>query len=318
MDLLPEKEIPWIMELFEKQAKGENSLVENIPVKRKDGTVFYADINTSSVNIAGRSYNLGMFRDVTERKRNEEMRRENERLQLANRTKNDFLSIMSHELRTPLNAIIGFSNLLINKSAGELNEKQQRYAGNVYSSGKHLLGIIDDVLDLTNAESGNMEIIIQKMSVPNAFNTSVDLIKEKAASRNVIIKKQIGHDIEYIETDPNRFRQVLNNLLDNAVKFSKPEGGTVTITAEKEGKMVKFKVSDTGIGIRDEDMWRLFQSFEQLETGISRKYEGTGLGLAISKKLVEILGGRITVESKYGEGSTFTFYLPLVPGKSET
>ncbi len=317
MGLHPEKDIPWIMELFDKQAKGEITLIENIPVKRKDGTVFYADINTSSVNIAGRSYNLGMFRDVTERRRNEEMRRENERLELANRTKNEFLSVMSHELRTPLNAIIGFSELLKNKDAGELNKKQQRYADNVYSSGKHLLSIIDDILDLTKVESGKMEIIIEKMSVPNAINTVVDVIKEKAASRNIMIKKQISHDIEFIETDPNRFRQVLNNILDNAVKFSKPKGGTVTITSEKEGEMAKFKVSDTGIGIRDEDMGRIFLSFEQLETGISRKYEGTGLGLAISKKLVEILGGRITVESKYGDGSTFTFYLPLVTEKAE-
>ncbi|MDD5615336.1 MAG: PAS domain S-box protein [Candidatus Methanoperedens sp.] len=317
MGIHPEKDIPWIMELFDKQARGEFSLVVNIPVKRKDGTVFYADINTSSVNIAGRSYNLGIFRDVTERRRNEEMRRENERLELANRTKNEFLSVMSHELRTPLNAIIGFSDLLKNKDAGELNKKQQRYADNVYSSGKHLLSIIDDILDLTKVESGKMEIIIEKMSVPNAINTVVDVIKEKAASRNIIIKKQISHDIEFIETDPNRFRQVLNNILDNAVKFSKPKGGTVTITAEKEGEMAKFKVSDTGIGIRDEDMGRIFLSFEQLETGISRKYEGTGLGLVISKKLVEVLGGRITVESKYGEGSTFTFYLPLVPEKAE-
>ncbi len=311
MDLHPEKDIPWIIELFEKQAKGENFLVENIPVKRKNSSVFYADINTSTMIISGKLYNMGLFRDVTERRQNEEMRRANERLELANRTKNEFLSVMSHELRTPLNAIMGFSELLNNKSAGELNEKQQRYAGNVYSSGKHLLGIIDDVLDLTNAESGNMEINIEKMSVPDAINKMVDVIKEKAATHNVIIKKQIVPDIEFIETDPNRFRQVLNNLLGNAVKFSKPEGGTVTITAEKEGDMVKFKVSDNGIGIRDKDMRRIFQRFEQLETGIARRYEGTGLGLAISKKLVELIGGSITAESRYGVGSTFTFTLPI-------
>ena len=311
IDIHPEKDLLWIIEIFEKQARGEISLIENIPVKRKDGTVFYADINTSTMIIAGKLYNMGIFRDITERRRNEEMHRENERLELANRTKNDFLSVMSHELRTPLNAIIGFSELLKNKSAGELNEKQQRYAGNVYSSGKHLLGIIDDVLDLTNAESGNMEIIIEKMSVPDAINKIVDVIKEKAASHKIIIKRQIVPDIEFIETDPNRFRQVLNNLLDNAVKFSKPEGGTVMITAEKEGDMVKFKVSDNGIGIRDKDLRRIFQSFEQLETGTARRYEGTGLGLAISKKLVELIGGSITAESRYGVGSTFTFTLPI-------
>jgi PAS domain S-box-containing protein len=310
-DIHPEKDLPRIIEAFEKLSRGEITIAENMPAKRKDGTVFYADISASQMNIAGKVYNIGIFRDISERKRNEQIKLENERLELANRTKNEFLAVMSHELRTPLNAILGFSELLKRKGAGELNEKQQRYADNVYSSGKHLLGIIDDILDLTRVESGKMEIIIEKITVSIAIKKAVDLIKEKAASRNIIIKKQIGHDIEFIETDPNRFWQVLNNLLDNAVKFSKPEGGTVTITAEKEGEMVKFKVSDTGIGIRDEDMGRMFQSFEQMDAGIARKYGGTGLGLAVSKKLVELMGGSISVESRYGEGSTFTFTLPV-------
>ena len=444
-DIHPVKDLPWIIEVFEKQARGEITLAENIPVKRKDGTIFYVDINSNQVNIAGKPYNIGIFRDITERlhsqkvlkeseerfrsvaqsasdviitsdskgniifwnnaaqkmfgylpeevqgkpltilmpqryreahlrgierlnatgkysvigktvelhalrkdgseipielslstwktgeqiyysgimrdiserKRDEQTILENERLQLANKTKNGFMAVMSHELRTPLNAIIGFSELLKKKDAGELNEKQQRYVENVNLSGKHLLNVIDDILDLSSVESGKMEIIIEKMSVPDAVNTTVDAIKETASSRNIIIKKQLDNDIEFIVTDPRKFRQVLNNLLDNAVKFSKPEGGTVTITAEKEGEMGKFSISDTGIGIKDEDIGRIFQSFEQLDTGMARKYGGTGLGLVITKKLVEILGGRITAESKYGEGSNFTFYLPFVSEKTE-
>jgi len=222
---------------------------------------------------------------------------------------------MSHELRTPLNAIIGFSDLLKKKDAGELNEKQQRYADNVYSSGKHLLSLIDDILDITRVESGKMEIIIDMVSVPKIINESADMIKEKAVKQNVRIITQVSPDIEFIETDENRFRQVINNLIDNAVKFSKPEGGTVTITAAKEMDMVKFSINDTGIGIKKEDIGRMFHSFEQLDVGISRKYCGTGLGLAVSKKLVELLGGRIEVDSIYGEGSSFTFYLPVTAEK---
>lgn len=310
MDIHPEQDVPWVMELFEKQAKGEVTLIMDIPIKRKDGSVFYADINATPLKISGKTYNIGIFRDVTERRRNEEIRRQNERLVLANKAKSEFLAVMSHELRTPLNAIIGFSDLLIKKDAGELNEKQQRYASNVITSGKHLLSIIDDILDLTRIESGKMEIIAGKMSVPDAINESIDMINENAKNQNITIKKQISSDIEFIDTDERKFQQILNNLLSNAVKFSKPEGGTITITAEKDADMAKFSVSDTGIGIKDEDLGRLFHSFEQLDAGISRKFGGTGLGLAVSKKLLELLGGRITAQSRYGEGSTFTFYLP--------
>jgi PAS domain S-box-containing protein len=310
MDLYPEKDIPWIMELFEKQAK-ENSVFENIPVKRKDGTVFYADINTSTMIIAGKLYNVGLFRDITERRLNEEMRRENERLELVNRTKNEFLAVMSHELRTPLNAIIGFSDLLKNKGAGELNEKQKRYADNVYSSGKQLILIIDDILDMSKIDAGKIEIIRESISVPVTIDEALTLIKEISSKRNVLIKMDFDPLLDFIEADKQRFKQILFNLLSNAIKFSKPEGGTVTIRTKKEGDMAKFSLSDTGIGIKEEDMGKLFAEFGQVSYGISRKYGGTGLGLAISKKLVELHSGKITVESRYGEGSTFSFTLPL-------
>lgn len=284
------------------------------PALRKNGIEFPVEITLSTWKTGEKKFYSAILRDITERKRNEDMRRDNERLALANRTKSEFLAVMSHELRTPLNAIIGFSDLLKKKNAGELNEKQQRYADNVYSSGMHLLSLIDDILDITRVESGKMEIIIDKVCVHEIINESADLIKEKAAKQNIRIITQVSPDIEFIETDEKRFRQVLNNLIDNAVKFSKPEGGTVTITAAKETDRVKISVSDTGIGIKKEDIGRIFQSFEQLDAGITRKYCGTGLGLAVSKKLVELLGGRIKAESIYGEGSTFTFYLPETGG----
>ncbi len=282
---------------------------------RKDGSEFPTELSLSTWKTGEKTFYSGILRDITERRCNEEIQRENERLAFANRAKSEFLMVMSHELRTPLNAIIGFSELLKIKDVGGMNEKQQRYTENVITSGKQLLRIIDDILDLTRVESGKMELAIEHVSVPVAVNEVLETIKEKAEKQNVIIKKDLEPGIEFIDTDGQKFRHVLNNLLGNAVKFSKPEGGTITITAVKEGDMAKFSVSDTGIGIKEEDMGRLFQSFEQLDAGISRKYGGTGLGLAVSKKLVELLGGWITVESRYGEGSKFTFYLPLASKK---
>ncbi|MBU4138637.1 MAG: PAS domain S-box protein [Euryarchaeota archaeon] len=282
---------------------------------RKDGSEFPMEISLSSWKTGEKIFFSAIMRDITERRRNEGIQRENERLALANRAKSNFLMVMSHELRTPLNAIIGFTELLKKKEAGDLNQKQQRYADNVHLSGKNLLRIIDDLLDLTRVESGKMEFTIEHVSVPVAVNEVLENIKEKAGKQKIIIKKDLGHEIEFIDTDGQKFRQVLNNLLDNAVKFSKPEGGTVTITAEKEGDMAKFSVADNGIGINEENMGRLFHSFEQLDSGIARKYGGTGLGLAVSKKLVELLGGRIMAQSRYGEGSTFTFYLPVAAKK---
>jgi signal transduction histidine kinase len=158
---------------------------------------------------------------------------------------------------------------------------------------------------------GKIELVIEKIYVPETINETITLIKEKTARHNVVIKKEIDPQLE-IEADKQRFKQILFNLLDNAVKFSKNEGGIVTITAEKEGDMAKISVSDTGIGIKEEDMGKLFNKFQQLDSSISRRYGGTGLGLAITKRLVELQGGKIMAESKYGEGSTFTFLLPLI------
>ncbi|MBU4220709.1 MAG: PAS domain-containing sensor histidine kinase, partial [Euryarchaeota archaeon] len=257
-----------------------------------------------------------VFYDITERKRAEEIRLEKERIEYASKAKSEFLSNMSHELRTPLNSIIGFSELLNQKVPGELNEKQEHYVDNILTSGNFLLNLINDILDLSKVEAGKIELIIEKISVPEAINESIILIKEKAAKHNIIIKKEFDPELDFIEADKQRFKQILFNLLSNAVKFSKPYGGVVTIATKKSGDSAEISVSDTGIGIKPENMGKLFQKFEQLESEISNKYGGTGLGLAISKQLVEMHGGRIWAESKYGEGSTFTFKLPLKAEKS--
>ncbi len=256
-----------------------------------------------------------VFRDITEQKRTEEIRIEKERLAYASQAKSEFLANMSHELRTPLNAIIGFSELLVQKKAGYLNEKQERYVDNVISGSRHLLNLINDILDLSKVEARKVELSIEQISVLDTINEALTLINEKAAKHNVILNKNFDPQLDLIEADRQRFKQILFNLLSNAVKFSKQEGGIVTISTRKEGEMAKVSVSDTGVGIKDKDIAKLFKTFGQLDTGSSRKFEGTGLGLAISKNLVELHGGEITVESRYGEGSTFAFKLPLVAKK---
>lgn len=293
----------------------------------KDGRKIYVSLTTSPLmdpnrNITGMSF---ILRDITERrqaeeerKKTEEIRRENERLMLASKAKAEFLAIMSHELRTPLNAVIGFSQLMKGDALGELNEKQKRYMENILTGGKNLLSLVDSILDLSMVESGKMELFIEKMSVPATINDTLTLFKEKAVKQKILIKTDLDPQLDIIETDTQKFKHILSNLLDNAIKFSKPEGGTVAIRTKKEGDMAKFSISDTGIGIKEDDMGRLFCTFEQLDTGMTRKHGGTGLGLAVSKKLVELLGGSITIESRYGEGSTFTFYLPIASDISNT
>jgi PAS domain S-box-containing protein len=255
--------------------------------------------------------------DVTERKKAEETRLENLRLEAADKTKSEFLANMSHELRTPLNASIGFSELLKMGLVGKLTEKQEEYVDHILTSNQFLLTLINDILDLSKIEAGKIELVLDKMSVPVIIKETLSLIKEKAMMHNVLLETEFDLELGFIEADKQRFKQVLFNLLSNAVKFSKKEGGTVTITAKKEGDMVKISVSDTGIGIKEENVGKLFHKFEQLESGISQKYGGTGLGLAITKQLVELHGGRIWAESIYGEGSTFMFTLPLEVKKEE-
>lgn len=229
----------------------------------------------------------------------------------ASKAKLEFLANMRHKLRTPLNSIIGFSELMKQKVAGELSEKQEHYLDNILINSRQLLDLINDVFDLIRIETENMELNIEQFSVPLAIEDTIALFKEKAAKRNVILKKELDPQLELIDADQNKFRQVLFNLLDNAVKFSKDEGGTVTITTRKLEDMAQFSISDRGIGIREKDMEKLFKTFEQLDMGITKKYDGTGLGLVISKYLVEMHGGKIVAESKFGECSAFTFLLPL-------
>ncbi len=288
--------------------------------RHKDGGIFPVWLSTSMI-IDTKDEPMAMVSvvsDITEFKKAEKIRMENMRLAIASSAKSEFLANMSHELRTPLNSIIGFSELLQQNSHGDLNEKQNKYVDNVLTSSKFLLNLINDILDLSKVEAGKIEPVFEKMPVHAVINETMCLIKEKASKHNVLLNKEFDPDLNIIEADQQRFKQILFNLLSNAVKFSKKEGGAVTVTTKKEGDMARISVSDTGIGIKEEDMGKLFMEFEQLDPGISRKYGGTGLGLAISKKLVELHSGRIWVESRFGEGSTFAFLLPLSAKKGST
>ncbi|MFA4956824.1 MAG: ATP-binding protein [Candidatus Methanoperedens sp.] len=225
--------------------------------------------------------------------------------------KSHFINTMSHELRTPLNSIIGFSGLLKQKIMGELNEKQEKYIDNILVSGQHLLTLVNGILDVIKIDAGKLKLVIGKIPVNIAIDENIERIRSKAQEKKVTISKDIDPQLEFIEADKEKLSQILLLLLDNAVKFSKAGGGAIKIIVEKTGNMAQFSISDNGIGIKPENLPKLFQKFEQLDSGMSRKYQGTGLGLSISKKLVELHGGNIWVESKYGEGSTFIFQIPI-------
>ena len=251
---------------------------------------------------------LGVFaaaRDVTERKRFEQA------LQEANRLKSEFLANMSHELRTPLNGIIGFSEFLIDEKPGKLNAKQNEYLKDVLNSANHLLQLINDVLDLAKVEAGKMELHPENFSVLKAVEEVCAVIKGIAHKKQITLALEISPELEEVQLDLQKFKQVLYNLLSNAVKFT-DAGGNVEIAASLlDGNRFQVAVKDTGIGIKQEDLKRLFREFEQLDSGNARHFEGTGLGLALTRKIVEFQRGSIGVESEFGRGSTFTAVYPL-------
>jgi signal transduction histidine kinase len=231
-------------------------------------------------------------------------------LEIANRHKSEFLANMSHELRTPLNAVIGFSEVLIEKMFGEINPKQEEYLQDILSSGKHLLSLINDILDLSKIEAGRMELEAQPFDLPAALDNALTLIRERAARNSIALDVHVDPRIGEILADERKIKQVLLNLLSNAVKFT-PEGGKITMSAIMNGEAVAVSVADTGIGIAAEDQEAVFEEFRQVGTDYARKREGTGLGLALARRLVELHGGKLSLQSELGKGSTFTFTIPV-------
>ena len=239
---------------------------------------------------------------------NDELRRLYTELEETSRHKSEFLASMSHELRTPLNAIIGFSEVLREEMFGPVNEKQAEYLDDIISSGNHLLSLINDVLDLSKVEAGQVELEVGPFSLREALERGVVMVREQATEEGVQVELSAGSDVDVVEGDERRIKQVIFNLLSNAVKFT-PAGGEVDVSAIRVNGEVRVSVADTGPGIALGDHERVFEEFQQTDAGLER-LEGTGLGLALSKRLVELHGGRIWLESELGKGSTFVFTLP--------
>jgi signal transduction histidine kinase len=240
---------------------------------------------------------------------NDELRRLYAELEATSRHKSEFLASMSHELRTPLNAIIGFSQVLREEMFGSVNEKQAEYLDDIVSSGNYLLSLINDVLDLSKVEAGQVELEVQAFSVREALERGVVMVRERATEDGVEVALEADPDVDVVEGDERRIKQVIFNLLSNAVKFT-PPGGAVDVSAARVNGEVRIAVADTGPGIALEDHERIFEEFQQTEAGLGQQ-EGTGLGLALSKRFVELHGGRIWLESEPGNGSTFVFTLPV-------
>ena len=274
-------------------------------------------------------------RDVTDRKQFEQtLQQKNTALENASHLKSEFLANMSHELRTPLNAIIGFSETLRDGLMGEMTDQQRRFIGDIFTSGTHLLALINDILDLSKVEAGMMTLSLESMAIAPLFGNSLSMVQDKASAGRIRLDLEAPENLGFIRADRRRVNQIVYNLLANAVKFT-PEDGRVTLRAARVGRsavgqlsgvvsgrnfpppnnafteFLEIRVFDSGIGIAPDDLAQLFEPFHQIDSNLARCYEGTGLGLVMVKRLAELHGGTVAVESTLGEGSCFMIWLPV-------
>ncbi|HYL06690.1 MAG TPA: PAS domain S-box protein, partial [Thermoanaerobaculia bacterium] len=277
--------------------------------RRKDGSEFPVEISLSPLETEEGILVSGAIRDITERRRLEELRRKS--LQEASRLKSEFLANMSHELRTPLNAIIGFAELMHDGKVGPVAPDHKEYLGDILTSSRHLLGLINDVLDLSKIEAGKMEFFPEPVDLGKLAAEVRDILRSLAASRRIAISIAVDPAATEAVVDPAKLKQVLYNYLSNALKFTPEDGRVVLRVAPENGDSFRLEVEDTGIGIRPEDLGRLFVEFQQLDAGAAKKYGGTGLGLALTRRIVEAQGGRVGVDSAPGQGSRFYAILPF-------
>jgi len=283
----------------------ENHLLGALAVNRNSVGAFAPEVIELLKTLATQSalaiQNARLFREIEQKSRE---------LETASGHKSEFLANMSHELRTPLNAIIGFSEVLSERMFGDINDKQAEYLGDILESGRHLLSLINDILDLSKIEAGRMELELNEFQLPDAIENALSLVKERAHRREIALVRTIDDHLGVIRADERKVKQVMLNLLSNALKFT-PEGGRIDVRAQVHDGETEISVTDTGVGIAPEDQGAIFEEFRQVGTA-SKKVDGTGLGLAISRKFVELHGGRIWVESQVGKGSRFAFTLPFM------
>jgi PAS domain S-box-containing protein len=309
-------------ELWQTITAGGNWRGEFCNVK-KSGDLFWELASISPIRDENGviTHFVAIKEDITERKHAawdlEQTKRDAES---ANQAKSEFLANMSHELRTPLNAVIGFSEVLEDGTFGDLNDKQTQYVGNILQSGRHLLSLINDILDLSKVEAGKMELYLSDVDASRVMLESLTFVQEKAHQHGIRLETNLPEDVRAltIQADERKLKQILFNLLSNATKFT-PDDGSVTLSAEVAENNLLVQVQDTGIGLKPEDLHRVFDEFEQIDSSYAKTQQGTGLGLALTKRLIELHGGRIWAQSDgEGNGSTFTFTLPLTAaGESE-
>ncbi len=284
---------------------------------RMDGSVRYVNSNAVVLMDEQRNFKdmIGVNMDITTIKRAEEtLRLANSELERALRVKDEFLANMSHELRTPLNAILGLSESLDEQIAGPLNEKQQKYIHTISESGRHLLSLINDILDLAKIEAGQIKLDINKMDIQAVCQSSLRMVKELAQKKNQQIELDMDNKLDLIWADERRLKQMMVNLLSNAIKFTPPQGKIgLEIRADESTNQVSITVWDSGIGIKETDLMRLFQPFVQLDSGLARESAGTGLGLALVAQMARLHGGSVSATSQPGVGSRFTIVLPWEP-----
>lgn len=309
-------------------AQGKATAIYETIFVRKDGKLIYAEVNGNRTIYNDRPADLVIIRDISERKRaQEDLKRAygqlevkvaertaelavaKERAEESDRLKSAFLAAMSHELRTPLNSIIGFTGIILQQRVGPLNDEQAKQLTMVQDSSHHLLSLINDVLDLSKIEAGQLNVTSEPFDMRSVIDKVVHTVAPMVERKGIAINVRVGPEIKTLVSDRRRVEQVLLNLVNNAIKFT--PHGQVTLTCEANAHRITTTVKDTGIGIAPENTTKLFQAFQQIETGLSRRFEGSGLGLSICKKLITLLGGEIHAHSDgLGQGATFSFTLP--------
>jgi PAS domain S-box-containing protein len=308
---------PEVNERFQKNilqsvAQRTSSTIGEYPFRVAGGAIREIETRMFALTFQGAPHILSTIRDITERKNVEQaLRLANAEMERAMRVKDEFLATMSHELRTPLNAILGLSQGLQERAVGPLNDKQLKALNTIETSGQHLLELINDILDLSKIEAGAVTLTMGSVSVSSVCEDSLLFVRETALKKNIKLSWHYDTAVEWITADERRVKQMLVNLLSNAVKFT-PSGGQVGLETQGDvdGKLLRFIVWDTGIGVAEQDLGRLFKPFVQLDSSLSRRYEGTGLGLSLVARMVEMHGGSVSVTSEVGKGSRFVITLP--------